>query len=60
MSAPFGRRHLSAEGLLRTARGVCAAIPDAPGQDIVLQPASFCSEIAALKLSRKEGDAAAG
>ena len=36
MSAPFGRRHLSAEGLLRTARGVFAAIPDAPGQDIAL------------------------
>jgi len=36
MSAPFSRKHLSAEGLLRTARQVFAAIPDAPGQDIVL------------------------
>ena len=31
-----GRKALSAEGLLRTARGVFAKIPDAPGHDIAL------------------------
>ena len=36
MSAPFGRKHLSAEGLLRTARRVFAPIPDAPGNEIAL------------------------
>ncbi len=36
MSAPFCRKDLSAEGLLRTARQVFAAIPDAPGNDIAL------------------------
>jgi len=36
MSAPFCRKDLSAEGLLRTARRVFAAIPDAPGNNIAL------------------------
>jgi len=36
MSAPFGRKHLSAEGLLRTVRRLFAQIPDAPGHDIAL------------------------
>ena len=36
MSAPFCRKDRSAEGLLRTARRVFAAIPDAPGNDIAL------------------------
>jgi hypothetical protein len=36
MSALFGRKHLSAEGLLRTVRRVLAQIPDAPGHDIAL------------------------
>ena len=36
MSAPFSRKHLSAEGLLREARRVFARIPDAPGHDIAL------------------------
>jgi hypothetical protein len=36
MSAPFSRKHLSAEGLLREARRVFAHVPDAPGQEIPL------------------------
>jgi len=36
MSAPFSRKHLSAEGLLREALWVFAAIPDAPEHDIAL------------------------
>jgi hypothetical protein len=36
MSVPFGRKHVSVEGLLRTARRVFAQIPDAPGHDIAL------------------------
>jgi len=36
MSVPFGRKDLSAEGLLRTARRGFAAITDAPGNDIAL------------------------
>ena len=36
MSASVCRKHLSAEGLLREARRVCATIPDAPGQAIGL------------------------
>ena len=36
MSAPFSRKHLSAEGLLREARRVFAQVPDAPGQEIPL------------------------
>jgi len=36
MSAPFCRKDLSAEGLLRTARRVFAAIPDEPDNDIAL------------------------
>ena len=31
-----GRKALSAEGLLRTARGVFAKVPDAPKHDIAL------------------------
>ena len=36
MSAPFSRKHLSAEGLLREARRVFAQVPDAPDHDIPL------------------------
>ena len=36
MSALFCRTDLRAEGLLRTARRVFAAIPDEPGNDIAL------------------------
>jgi len=36
MSASFSRKHLSAGGLLREARRVFAAIPDAPEHDIAL------------------------
>ena len=36
ISAPFCRKDLSAEGLLRTARRVFAAIPEEPGNDIAL------------------------
>jgi hypothetical protein len=36
MSAPFCRKDLSAEGLLRTARRVFAAIPDVPDNNIAL------------------------
>jgi hypothetical protein len=36
MRAPVGRKALSAEGLLRTARGAFAPIPDAPGHAIAL------------------------
>ncbi|HYN78836.1 MAG TPA: hypothetical protein VES73_13725 [Lamprocystis sp. (in: g-proteobacteria)] len=36
MSAPFSRKHLSIEGLLREARRVSAQVPDEPGQTIPL------------------------
>jgi hypothetical protein len=36
MRTPFGRKALSAAGLLRTARGVFAKLPDASGHDIAL------------------------
>ncbi|KAA6187845.1 hypothetical protein F2Q65_00980 [Thiohalocapsa marina] len=36
MRTPSGRKALSAERLLRTARGVFATLPDAPGHDIAL------------------------
>lgn len=36
MSTPSGRKALSAAGLLRTARGMVAKLPDAPGHDIAL------------------------
>ena len=36
MSVPFSRKHLSAEGLLRTARQCFGAIPDAPDNEITL------------------------
>jgi hypothetical protein len=36
MRTPSGRKALSAEGLLRTARGVFAKLPDAPRHDIAL------------------------
>ena len=36
MSAPFGRKHLSIEGLLKEAHRVFRRIPDAPGHDIAL------------------------
>jgi hypothetical protein len=36
MSVLLGRKHVSVEGLLRTARRVFAQIPDAPRHDIVL------------------------
>jgi hypothetical protein len=36
MRTPIGRKALSAEGLLRTARGVFEQVPDAPGHDIAL------------------------
>jgi hypothetical protein len=36
MSEPFGRKHLSVDGLLATARRVFAQLPDAPGNDIAL------------------------
>lgn len=36
MSVPFSRRHLSAAGLLKEARGVFAAIAEGPGHEIAL------------------------
>ncbi len=36
MRTPSGRKALSAEGLLRTVRGVFAKLPDPPGHDIAL------------------------
>ncbi|NEX22188.1 transposase, partial [Thiorhodococcus mannitoliphagus] len=36
MSAPFCRKHLSIEGLLKEAHRVFRRIPDAPGHDIAL------------------------
>ena len=36
MSAPFSRKHLSMEGLLREARRVFTQVPDEPGQAIPL------------------------
>ena len=36
MSAPFCRKSLSIEGLLREARRVFATIPDSPNNDIAL------------------------
>ncbi len=36
MSAPFSRKHLSAEGLLREARRVFGKIPDTPGNAMAL------------------------